>query len=279
MSIISKVYNRIQHEDRKIKFILSKILFRSKLCILFKIKREKYRLQFSPTSFAWQLWYHGDKMLSDEVFIQDYLGPGDVFLDIGANIGTHSLLAAATVGKNGKVFAFEAHPRIFGFLLKNCAINGFDTITAYNFAIGNGNALLKLSDLSLDDRNSVIPSGKGITVIEKRLDEFDFPGTIDLMKIDVEGYEKFILLGGNRTLSKVNCIIYESANRLFRNYGYGSRDVIRLLEQQGFSLYGLKKFKKEIYSLPENYTSTTMENLLAIRNIQSFKKKTGYKIE
>ena len=72
--------------------------------------------------------------------IMKYLKPGDTFIDIGANIGHHSMFAAAITGKTGKVYSFEPIPRLFKQLQESVKVNKFDAIvTAYNMALGESN--------------------------------------------------------------------------------------------------------------------------------------------
>ena len=64
------------------------------------------------------------------------LGPGDIFVDVGANVGLMSLYAGQLVGTNGQVFSVEPIPTLFGQLNENIILNGFANIHAYNLALG-----------------------------------------------------------------------------------------------------------------------------------------------
>lgn len=142
--------------------------------------------------------------------------------------------------------------------------------------MGEKNGVLKFSDGKSDVKNHISSSGD-ISVNVKKLDEFDFPSTIALIKIDVEGYEKFVLIGGAVTLSKVKCIIYESSEHQYSRYNYKTTDIINILQDQGFNIF--KKHNKTIYPIATGYTSEKVENIIAVRDIDDFIIRTGYTVK
>lgn len=134
---------------------------------------------------------------------------GDTVLDVGANIGFFSLLAARLVGETGRVHAFEPEPRNFKFLIKNIALNAYDQIAAYNKAIWRqpGHLKLYLSN-ELDtgahtlrvrhamryfDQSS---EGQSVDVECVVMDSF-LAGVerVDVIKMDIEGAEAGALEG------------------------------------------------------------------------------------
>jgi len=276
-----KYFRSLNKEENKFRFLIAHLLVKSHTCFLFRIKRLNYILQFSPTSFAKRLWINKHLILSDEVFIQDYLKLGDFFVDIGGNIGTHALLAASIVGYNGKVITFEAHPRTYKYLNKNILLNNFHNVITHNFALGDKSGFLKFSDTSYDDSTNHVETTNvnGIQVEVKILDDICSTDKIDLIKVDVEGYEKFVFQGGIKTLKNTQCIIFESSKRNFDRYDYSTQTIIDLLHQNDFSIFGIIKFKKTIYPLVEKHISYSTENLIAIKDIDKFVKRTSYSIE
>ncbi len=69
--------------------------------------------------------------------VSNALRPGDVFIDIGANIGYYTLLASSMVGRSGRVYAFEASPSIFARLQENVTLNHCANTVIQNVAISN----------------------------------------------------------------------------------------------------------------------------------------------
>ncbi len=75
---------------------------------------------------------------------KEVIRPGDTVVDIGANVGFFSLLAARLVGTAGRVYAFEPEPQNFALLTKNIALNGYTHVVAYRKAVWRRAGLVKL---------------------------------------------------------------------------------------------------------------------------------------
>jgi FkbM family methyltransferase len=144
-----------------------------------------------------------------------FLRPGDVFFDVGANAGYYTVMAAAVVGCQGKVYAFEPNPDIAAFLSLSLKKNGLhDRVVVETRALGKAQELAKLH-FPADDHHaseaSLTPSwstsdGRAINVQVVTLDEYcarhDIRA-IRLMKIDVEGGEREVLAGAARVLQRI----------------------------------------------------------------------------
>ena len=146
------------------------------------------------------------------------LKPGAVFIDVGANIGTFTIPAAKRVGSSGRVVAIEAAPEVFSTLKKNAAANGVNNIE-----------LICAAAAASDDNSEFYPApvdhfGMGsrapqfnaepITVRSVTLDSLvqNFSlSSVDLIKIDVEGFEIDALKGAARLLErrKPQLIVFE----------------------------------------------------------------------
>jgi FkbM family methyltransferase len=86
----------------------------------------------SPSIERYGIW----EPYETEVILRN-LREGDVFVDIGANIGYYSVIAASAVGDNGKVFAFEPDPTNYDLLEQNIAANGFENVRAFRKAVSS----------------------------------------------------------------------------------------------------------------------------------------------
>ena len=126
-----------------------------------------------------------------------------------------------------------------------------------------------------DDQNSLVGNKVGLPVDIKRLDDVsaDLAG-VDLLKIDVEGYEKYVLLGAEKVLRRTECVYYESWESHFNKYGYSTADISGILIKYGFHLY---KFIGSdcLSAIGPDHVSVDCENLLAVRDADEFFRHTN----
>jgi len=267
----------LKRQPRPWKFLVSRVLWRTRLCSLFQIDKGNYRLRFYPTALSAILWINPQDRAGDEFFLAQYLKPGDTVIDVGANIGHLALDASALVGPGGRVYCVEAHPRTYKFLRKNVALNGSSNVVPFNLALGNSESEIYFSDTRGDDQNHVSQNGSGIRVKMIRLDDLPISeGAIELLKIDVEGYEKFVLEGASHTLRKVSCVYIESDETHFAKYGYRCADPICLLQDNGFTMFRLTD-DGLVAPIHAHYSSARCENLIAVRNLEAFLQRTGFR--
>src|SRR5262249_17858089 len=140
-----------------------------------------------------------------------YLRSGDVVVDVGANVGLYTLTGAVGVGPKGKVYAIEPNPRIAGYLAGNVELNGCNQVTIFNLAVGESDGTLALTDTGQDDQNRIVDGARGAPVRVVRLDSLPIrDAEIALLKVDVEGYEKFVLDGASGLLPRVQCAFVET---------------------------------------------------------------------
>jgi FkbM family methyltransferase len=177
--------------------------------------------------------------------VKRILKPGDVFLDIGANVGWYTLLAAGLVGETGRVIAFEPEPANFALLQQNIALNGYHNVVPVQKAVSDrdGAVTLYLSETNKGN-HSLHDSGAGrapIVIDAVRLDEYfgATAGKIDLIKMDIEGAEGRAL-NGMLALLATNPdvkIIAEFSPQALEQCGTPPADVLALLGGRAFSFY------------------------------------------
>jgi FkbM family methyltransferase len=183
------------------------VLMKLKLSHLLRIKMNGFVLRFYPSSVSRVLWvnqYLGVQSYPEEQgFLTRYLKVGDVVIDVGANVGFLTLLSSTIVGRRGRIYAFEPHPRVYRYMEGNVALNEAENVRMFNIAVGERHGIVGFSDNKKDDdRNAVVCGESFMMVPARRLDQFDFGGDhISLLKIDCEGYEKFVLDGRMSLLS------------------------------------------------------------------------------
>jgi FkbM family methyltransferase len=187
--------------------------------------------------------------------IRERLGPGDVFVDVGANLGYFSLLASGLVGETGRVVALEVMPSIFDVLERNIEENMATNVRAVNegawdseseltlFAEGDG--LAGTATLFADNNDRWQRSAAG-TVRVRPLSEILQPEEVAaarFIKIDVEGAEWQVLEGLLPVLEEMRPdleLAVEVSPALLAQQGHTSDDLLGLLGQQGFHAYLLE---------------------------------------
>lgn len=262
---------------RNPRHLVSVVLTRTGLAPLFTMRVGGVRLRFFPSAMSILIWENRGAYSQDPAFLRRYLKPKDIFVDVGSNVGYLTITGAKAVGPNGKVFSFEAHPRIFGYLQENVALNGLSNVTGRNVAVGNTTGTIDLLECPGDDSQSCVAHGKGAVAIPMvSLDDvLPFQEPLALLKIDVEGYEKFVLEGASRLLSSTKCIYFECAPSNLIRYGYTCKTLLDVLERAGFGLYRLED--GVCRRLRTDYTPAGIcENLIGVRNSEEFFARTGY---
>jgi hypothetical protein len=92
------------------------------------------------------LYFSGLPDYREMQFIRRYLRPGDCFVDVGANIGVYSLLAASIVGPGGMVHAFEPMKRTFERLVENVAMNALRHVQCHRLALSDAAGVVRLTE-------------------------------------------------------------------------------------------------------------------------------------
>lgn len=182
-------------------------------------------------------------------FLDRYLRDGMAFVDCGAHHGLYTLLASNRVGSSGKVVAFEPSPREARRLRLHLRLNRRTNVAVVPLAVGAqpGDAELHVIDSFDDGRNSLrddgaLPSNHGVSVKVTSLDAC-LPaltaGTVDVLKIDVEGGELDVLTGAAELLTKqprpiVMCEIEQERTQA---WNYDCCEIAAFLQQRGFELF------------------------------------------
>lgn len=205
-------------------------------------------------------------------FVLHFLRPNDLFMDIGANVGTYTVLASRV--RKAKSIAVEPTPNTFLSLKDNIRLNDIEGIaTCLNIALGSADSTLDFV-VDQDCMNHVATekdkTGKTITVQIKKLDEVlkgEVPG---LIKIDVEGYEANVIEGGNITIAHpgVKAIIAE-LNGSGSRYGLDDQAVHNKLLGLGFAEYAYQPRGREL--IPGRIN--TYGNTIYIRDIEYVKQR------
>lgn len=208
---------------------------------------------------------------------EETLSEGMVVVDIGANIGYYTLVAAARVGERGKVYAFEPEPSNYALLLKNIGANGYNNVLAVRKAVTNRTGTINLF-LSGDTGEHSIGNDnqarRAIVVDSVSLDEFfrgnEYP--VHVIKMDIEGAEMVALEG------MVNIVTRNPGLKIFTEFcpealekaGFSPIAYLDRLREHGFELYLINGQRQrlemvEIPHLVRMCRSTKSVNLLCQR--------------
>jgi FkbM family methyltransferase len=178
------------------------------------------------------------------------LGAGSVFVDVGANMGVFSLRAAARVGPAGRVHAVEASARNAALLRRSIAENGFENVTLHHVAASDRAGELAVLDNALDTNSRVATAaGEGERTRAVRLDDLLGPllTRLDLVKIDVEGYEIAAIEGFRSTLARLQPpLVVEVNPATLALAGHDDAAALpRLLEELGYVARPIDRARRE----------------------------------
>jgi FkbM family methyltransferase len=189
-------------------------------------------------------------------FFESRLRSGDVVLDIGANIGWFSLVAAKHIGSSGKVHAFEPRPETAKMLKRTVAQNSLNsTINVWEYALSD-----KAEELNLSwGNNTVNPGGSFISgsadnsapiaghvsqkIFACKLDDLLPDVAPNIIKIDVEGAEPRALMGAKNAIARKKPVILSELfpEQLKRVSGKTPVAFISQMEDMGYQCFWLQK--------------------------------------
>ena len=192
---------------------------------------------------AIQRWmYLGAFEPKETALVKGWLRPGMTFLDVGANFGYFTLLAASRVGPTGRVLAVEPSPLAAGRLAENIRANSLAWVDLFQIGLSaeSGSLELYISPAEFHSPTmSASSGGEAVTVPVRRLDEcLDEWGVeaVDLMKMDVEGHEPFVLRGAGDALSsgRIRAVLVEFNDHWLREQGSSPQELYGIFRDAGY---------------------------------------------
>ena len=210
--------------------------------------------------------YCGLHEFYDMFFLLHFLRKDDLFIDIGANIGSYTILASAHV--EADTISIEPVPSTFSNLINNISINQIQNkVTALNIALGSQKSSLAFTN-TLDTINHVATDSEKDTIVVnvETLDDILINRKIPtLLKIDVEGFETEVIKGGKTTINEneLKAIIIE-LNGSGDRYGYSEIEIHEVLIHAGFNPYFYDPFAR-IIKMSEGFGT---HNTIYIRDIE-----------
>lgn len=194
-----------------------------------------------------EIFYFGTYERKESALLRRILRPGDVFWDVGANLGYYALLGAACVGPTGRVVAFEPFPPAWERLQKNLGLNAFGQVASFNAAVGGarGTATLFFEREVPDGVATFIrPERPSFSVVcntlslDQFLHEQREPPPM-AMKVDVEGWEKAVLDGARHLLAgpAAPMLLLEMEDAHLVRAGTSRREIEQALSRLGYIAY------------------------------------------
>lgn len=195
--------------------------------------------------------------------VKKHIKPGDVCLDVGANIGWYSTLFSKIVGQNGAVHSFEPVPRTFAELEKNVRLNGAPpNVFLNNFGLGDAEKTLEIhlfdgmpsGHASLAAREN--QPAQSFAVQIKTLDSYLLEREIervDFVKVDIEGAELMFLKGASKLFEQKTppVIFMEMALETTKEFGYKPNDLIEFIRavRADYEFYALDESAEKLVKI------------------------------
>lgn len=202
-------------------------------------------------------------------FLINELSPDSIFIDIGSNYGYHSIIASKFCKA---VYSYEPQKIIYESQKISIADNSISNIYLYNYALGDELKLIKMMDIEY------IGGGKEIHVGETSIDKcsLEIPNIgniemhtldslikskVDIIKIDVQGFEKFVLSGATNTISLFEpYIIIEIESHQLGKFGYDSKELFNIIKKLNYQIFLLDSF------YPSDFVCISLNKVQHFRN-------------
>jgi len=222
---------------------------------------------------------YGEFSLGEVELFRQIVKPGMAIVEVGANIGAHTVGLSRLTGDTGIVLAFEPQRLIFQTLCANLALNSCQNVDARQSAIGESTGAILVP--KLDPKRpanfggvSLVDSKDGEAVLLNRLDDFGL-GACHFLKIDIEGMEVAALRGAADLIARERPVIYVEDNKEPNSSG-----LVSLLRSWEYRLFEHRPYlfvEQNFANDPENvFPNVVSTNLLClpserIGSMESFK--------
>ena len=220
------------------------------------------KLFLNKKGLALSISHYGTYEKLEAKIMEEKIKVGNITVDVGANIGLHTLNMARIVGNTGRVFAFEPDPSNFEILEKNVKINNYQNIILEQKAVGDKHGRTTLYQSEHPGRHRIFPltkQAKGqiqveLTSLDKYFTDSNLANKINFIKIDVEGFE-FSVLKGMKNILKNNKkikILFENMQINTIEAGFTPIKVLNYLTSYDFKLFCLDERTKKLLHVSNN---------------------------
>jgi FkbM family methyltransferase len=225
----------------------------------------RMRVQF-PDTIQTYIYFFGVWEPAITAYLEATLAPGDTVIDIGANVGYDTLLAAHCVGPGGRVFAIEASPRMFALLRDNLALNDATCVEAFNAAVcaKAGDVAVYLHDGSNLGATTIVPAvaarrGAVLEAVVRGRPLADIVPeeailSARIIKIDVEGAEFPVVRGFVDLLPRLSHrteLLIEVSAEALHDHSSSVEEFLGIFRSAGFSPFAIdNRYSVDMYLQP-----------------------------
>ena len=250
--------------------------FKTKPIIWNWVNGIKYYLSIGDSCLISNCYFYIDDY--EEIsFLINYLDKNETFVDIGSNHGNYTLISSCIVGC--KTISVEPIQSTFYRLNMNLKLNNVENVILKQIGIAErdgklmfSNTVGELNKVIHDIDNESVEAVNVITLDKLLCKEMN----VSMIKIDVEGFEKQVLLGGIKTLQKKQLdVIQIELNNSNNHYGYDENETISILKSYGFKPYQYIPSKNYLMKLVGK--NTERRDTLFIRDIKRVKNRLNKK--
>lgn len=167
---------------------------------------------------------------------RQFVQPGWTIVEMGANIGSHTVPLAKWIGGKGRLYAFEPQRIIFQTLCANLAVNDLLNVVAFPHAVGSRGGEIIVPDLNYERENNFgglelgsYKQGEKVPLVT--LDSLSLEAC-HFIKMDIEGMEREALLGAQATIERFRPLLYLENDRQDRE-----ADLLKTLASLGYQMY------------------------------------------
>ena len=280
---VRQLINRPDFKKNLIVALYKRIIWR----LRWKVKKKPWELHLwdgsriaVPKSGSGALiYYMGCSEPELTAFLKRILKPGMIFFDVGAHIGEYVVVGATTVAPDGEVHAFEPDERNFNLLQNNVKMNNLSNVVLNFTAVYEEDTTLELIKTQEPSTSHIISNmlvkPESLQIVQAiTLDNYiNNKGIdrVDVLKVDVEGAELFVLRGAQTLLDKPKwkapIVIFEYSQANCKRFGYHPDDIIEFLKSKEYIIWVLKdngtlrRFSPDLLPDPQHHI-----NLVAIKN-------------
>lgn len=215
-------------------------------------------------------------------FLENNLDPEGSFIDIGSNYGLHAITASSFCKK---VYSFEPQSLMFDLQKKSIELSDIKNINLYNLGLGNEPKTMNMAPIDyLREGINIgdLSLGEGGEIVEvEKLDNLKIPEKISIIKIDVQGFEKFVIEGSeDKLLRDRPILIVEFEEFQLRKFGYGCKELFDYIRSLNYEIYLLEsEYPSDHVCVPtEDVDKFEIHNLIDTNketNLLNYNKENG----